>query len=57
MVLPGGEWFVIRSGDHEGEWHLSGWQLSALDGGRGLGYANCPVCYAMVCADEKVCLR
>lgn len=49
-----GEWFRIRSGEHEGRWHLGGWQKTAvrvLDGGDENGWLGlwiCPRCNAVV---------
>jgi hypothetical protein len=55
-----GEWYIVPSGKHEGKWHLSGWMLSAIKGERTgprddgwLSYGCCPVCFAMVVADEQ----
>ena len=49
------EWFVIKSGEHEGRAHLSGWLGSALlvnkwrDGGtEWWSYSICPRCFAVV---------
>lgn len=53
-------WFRIKSGEHEGRWHLRGWKLSAIRGvptGPGddgwLSLAICPLCYALVISDDK----
>lgn len=52
-------WFVVRSGEHAGRAHLSGWMLSAIKGEDWLGtsgwlsFAVCPRCFAMVLADDK----
>lgn len=54
-----GEWFRIPYGEHQGKWHLAGWQLSAIKGEPDrlsdgwLSYGCCPRCYAMVVADSK----
>lgn len=59
-MMADGEWFRIRSGPDEGRLHMAGWTLSAIkteptdlrsDGW--LSYAICPVCSAMVIADER----
>lgn len=60
------QWFVIKGGDHAGEWHLAGWQHSAIKGedlsipgggqdltGGWLSYGNCPRCRAMVVTDDR----
>lgn len=54
-----GEWFRIRSGDHEGRWHLRGWMKTAIrgvpTGPRDDGWLSlsvCPRCYAVVIADD-----
>lgn len=53
-------WFIVPSGDHEGRPHLRGWQLSAIKGESTgsrddgwLAYAICPLCFAMVQADDR----
>lgn len=52
-------WFIVKSGQHKGRPHLSGWRQTAIradatrPGGEGwLEYSCCPVCAAMVVADE-----
>lgn len=59
-VTGRGEWFVVPSGEHEGQWHMGGWMLSAIKGEATgsrndgwLSYGCCPRCFAMVVADEK----
>ena len=54
-MIPSAEWFVIKSGSHEGTIHMAGWSYSAhlgnptgkTDDGW-LGFATCPRCSAMV---------
>lgn len=54
------KWFVIKSGEHEGRAHLRSWLLSAIKGEATgprddgwLAYAVCPICFAMVAAEDK----
>ena len=60
------EWFVIKSGEHAGQWHLTGWMLTAIKtedlsihGGmtdRTAGWLSlgiCPRCSALVMADDR----
>jgi hypothetical protein len=58
-MLADGEWYRILSGEHEGRLHMTGWKLSAIKGESTglrddgwLSYAICPVCAAMVFADD-----
>ena len=57
LLNPG--WFRIESGENTGRLHISGWHLSAIKGealsarsNGWLGYASCPVCWAMVVCDK-----
>lgn len=54
------KWFIVPSGNHEGRPHLSGWRLTAIKGEATgtrddgwLSYACCPICAAMVVADDS----
>ena len=54
------EWYVVPSGRHQGEWHLAGWQLSAIKGEATgsrddgwLAYGCCPRCHVLVIADDE----
>jgi hypothetical protein len=54
------KWFTIKGGEHDGKRHVSGWMLSAIKGERigpnsdgWLSFGTCPICHAMVLADEK----
>ena len=55
-----GEWFRILSGEDEGRLHMVGWVHGAIKaepaevGDDGwLCFAVCPVCHAMVLADDR----
>jgi len=59
-MMTDGEWFRIPGGPDEGRLHMAGWKLSAIKGeptdfrsDGWLSYGICPVCSAMVQADEK----
>lgn len=66
--MSAGEWFRIRpdAPSHAGEWHMAGWQMSAIKGedlsipggfvdrtGGWLSLAICPRCHALVISDDK----
>lgn len=69
MSLYDPKWFRIPYGEHEGRLHISGWMLSAIKGEGSyrndgteissgwLRYASCPVCEAMVVAEEHPSFR
>jgi hypothetical protein len=59
-MTPDGEWFTVRTGEHEGEWHLTGWKLDAIQteqtsprNNGWLSFGNCPRCHAVVIADKE----
>ena len=59
-MMADGEWFRILSGKDEGRLHMAGWKLDAIKGESSgprddgwLAFAHCPVCFAMVLADDR----
>jgi hypothetical protein len=58
--MKNGEWYVVPSGEHEGQWHMAGWRLSAhlgvpsgLRDDGWLAFGCCPRCHAMVLNDDR----